>query len=360
MIRFLRFAGDLARANAGGQRPFKLTYAVTDNCSCHCRICSLWKRPRPGAGLEEIDRLFRANPHLSWINLTGGEVVERDDFVEILASARRRTRVYALAFPTAGQQPGEIARKVQEVLRLRLPRLFVTVSLDGPPEVHDRLRGAKGAFERAAETLRRLKEFSSRRFQVRAGLTLSSLNDARPEQLVADLLEAAPFLDRTDLHFNLAHHSPHAYANGPEVIPESGKALSLLAGEVLRRKAGCGPLPLLEAAYWKLSHRFLATGRSPIPCGALAASAFVSPDLYLFPCVSWDHPLLDLRTVDYSLEAGLRHAEAIRARQRARAGECPVCWTPCEAFPTMLSGMARVGVACLRGGKEARASEGRS
>ena len=360
MIRFLRFAGDLVRANVGGQRPFKLTYAVTDNCSCHCRICSLWKKPRPGVELAEIDRLFQANPHLSWINLTGGEVVERDDFVEIIASALRRTRVYLLDFPTAGQQPAEIAGKIKDVLRLRPPRLFVTVSLDGPPEVHDRLRGSPGAFERACETLRRLKELTGRRFQVRAGLTLSALNDARPEQLVADLLQAAPFLERSDLHFNLAHHSPHAYANGPDVVPESGRAQTFLSREVLRRKTGWGPLPLLEAAYWKLSSRFLATRRSPIPCAALAASAFVSPDLLLFPCVSWDQPLVDLRTVGYSLEAAMRQTEVIRTRQQARAGDCPVCWTPCEAFPTMIASVARVGAACLRSNPQGCSSESRS
>ena len=360
MKRQAGLALDLVRANLPGRRarrPFKLTFSVTDECSCRCAICHLWKQPRKGASLEEIEQLFRANPFLAWINLTGGEVLERTDFVEIVRAAHGLTRVCLLDFPTAGQQPEQIEDRIREVLRLRLPRLLVSVSLDGPPEVHDRLRGTQGAFARAAETLQRLKRLESRRFRVYAGLTISSANEADPEQLVTELLQAVPCLTRSDLHFNLAHHSPHAYRNAPTALPDRKGAHEFFATERQRRPRSARPLALLEAGYWKLAQRYLSTQRSPIPCTALSASAFVDPDLRLFPCISWDHPLVDLRTVGYSLEAALEQARVQEARSRARGADCPNCWTPCEAFPNMLSSLARTATACLLDQRPAESGE---
>ncbi len=340
MKRILGLGLDLVRTHlplVGARAPFKLTFVCTDVCSCRCAICNLWQAPREGATTEEFEALLRANPHLSWINLSGGEVVERDDFVRVAETAVLATRVAALDFPTAGQRPAEIEEKVRRVLALPLPRLFVTVSIDGPPATHDRLRGTEGAFGRAAETFERLRAIRDRRLGVYVGLTLSSRNDADPDRLVDDLLTAAPAISRDDLHFNLAHHAPHYYRNRAEDVPDGRRAAAFLRRERARRRRSAAPFALLEAAYWRLSSEFLADGRAPVPCAALGASAYVDPDLRLFPCATWDRPLLDLREVGYSLAEAARRLEVRSARADAEAGRCPGCWTPCEAYPTMLS-----------------------
>lgn len=356
MKRLLGLGLDLARAQlptfpnhangpvgplGRGAAPFKLTFVCTDVCSCRCAICSLWQEPRTGATTEEMTALFRANPHLSWINLSGGEVVEREDFVPVVEAAVSATRVAALDFPTAGQRPAEIEQKVRAVLRLPLPRLFVTVSIDGPPAIHDRLRGTEGAFVRAVETFERLRRVRDGRLGVYVGLTLSSRNDEDPDGLVDALLAAAPSIGRGDLHFNLAHHAPHYYRNRAGDVPDGARAAAFLRRERARRPRSFSPFALLESAYWRLAGEFLAGGSAPVPCAALRASAYVDPDLRLYPCATWDRPLVDLREVDYSLAAAVRLAEVRVAREEARTGRCPGCWTPCEAYPTMLSQVPR-------------------
>ncbi len=340
MRRWLGFAGDVVRANVGRSVPFKLTYIVTDECSCRCAICHLWQDPRRGASLDEIRALFRANSHLSWINLSGGEVVEHESFGEITEAAVRSTRALVLDFPTAGQRPEETERRVRELLRLPIPRVFITVSIDGPPDVHDRLRGTGGAFERAADTFQRLLRLRSRHFQVYAGMTISSRNDENPDGLVHDLLAAAPWLPRERLHFNVAHHAPHYYRNRAGDAPDPRRTASFLRREREGRR-GRGAVAWVERAYWRLADRYLESGASPIPCNALGASAYVDPDLRLYPCATWDRPLVDLREYDYSITRATRAADAIVARRDARAGRCPGCWTPCEAYPTILSQIRR-------------------
>lgn len=347
MRRLLGLMKDVARSNFPGGVPYKLTYIVTEDCSCRCTVCRLWRSPAPGAGLDEIRELFRNNPHLSWINLSGGDVVERDDFCEIVQAAVESTRVYALDFPTAGQQPAEVERRVREVLRLPLPRLFVTVSLDGPEAIHDRLRGVRGAFTRGVETHERLSRIEDRRLAVYVGLTLSSANDSDPEQLTEALLREVPGLERDRLHFNIAHHAPHYYRNKASDRPDRQRTARFLEQERRRRRVPLHPFALLESSYWRLARSYLETGRSPLPCAALSSAAFVDPHLQLFPCATWDRPLLDLREVGYSLARAVEQARVQETRARAVAGDCPGCWTPCEAYPTLLANISRLPGALL-------------
>ncbi len=326
--------------------PYKLTYIVTDECSCRCAICLLWKAPRKGQDLATIERFFRANPQLSWINLSGGEVAERDDFAAIVESAVIATKVLVLDFPTAGQSPRTIESAVRGALSTALPRLFVTVSIDGPPAVHDVLRGTPGAFDRARETLARLRAIPDRRLSSHVGLTFSSRNDADPEGLVSALLAAAPELRREDLHFNLAHHAPHYYKNRPADRPDRARLRRFLLQESTQRDATLEPFALLERAYWRLAADYLATDRSPLPCAALSASAYVDPDLVLYPCATWDRPIARLEDHDYSIDAALRTTEAMAAARAARSLDCPNCFTPCEAYPTILTERWRTLARC--------------
>lgn len=351
MKRLLGFARDLLRGHAlerGTPAPFKLTFVVTDECSCRCAICLLWKAPRRGPPTDEIDALFRANPQLSWINLSGGEVAERPDFPAIVDSAVRHTRVAALDFPTAGQRPDAVVSAVKAALRTELPRLFVTVSIDGPPALHDALRGTPHAFQRAIETIDGLRALADSRLAVYVGLTFSSRNDVDPERVVADLLSAAPRLRREDLHFNVAHHSPHYYRNRPGDSPDPTRIARFLRSESERRSRAFRSFDWLERAYWQLASDFLTTGRTPLPCSALHASAYVDPDLMVYPCATWDHPLGNLRDHGLSLSTLLSRTEALAARADARALRCPNCFTPCEAYPMMLTQRVATIEALLR------------
>ena len=81
--------------------------------------------------------------------------------------------------------------------------------------------------------------------------------------------------------------------------------------------------------------RYLETGRSPVTCGSLAASAFVDPHGVVYPCITEDRPLADLRELDFSLAEVWRRTES--ARDDVVGGRCAGCWTPCEAFPSLMS-----------------------
>jgi MoaA/NifB/PqqE/SkfB family radical SAM enzyme len=340
--RYAALARAVWRARRRSFDPFKLTWIVTERCSLRCATCHLWAdAPLAGPDLATVARVLRANRHLTWLNLSGGDLVERHDAVALLqAVADGLPDLALLDFPTAGQDPDATLAALQPALDSDIPRIYVTVSLDGPDALHDRLRGRPGAAARARETLRRLRAITRPGFQVAVGMTLSRYNV--PAQPVSDgqaLLP--PGIGARELHLNLAHHSAHYYRNREDVTPPPQGALALVDGLARRRGRSRSVLDLVERRYWKHARRFLTRGDTGLSCGALRASVYLGADLRVHPCTIFDHPLGNLADVGHALRRipELQHAAA--ALERVETRDCPRCWSPCEAFPTLLLNAGR-------------------
>src|SRR5262245_20877656 len=277
---------DLARATLGTpQRPFKLTLILTEKCHLRCAMCRLWEgRPSTGPSLAELTEVFARNPWFSWINLSGGELVARSDLDRVLdAMVHHERRLSVLDFPTAGQDPEATERLVRGVLARGVPRLFVTVSIDGPRALHDEIRGVDGAYDRALVTLRRLRALRSRRLRVCPGITVSARNAGSVEATVRALQEDVPGLEPREIHLNLAHHSPHYYRNDPSVVPEREAALAALAA----LPVGRDPLGLLQRLYRRLARGYVRRGHAALPCRATTVSIYVGADLRVHACSTW-------------------------------------------------------------------------
>ena len=340
--RYAALAAAVWRARRRPFDPFKLTWIVTERCSLACRTCQLWSTaPQAGPDLDTVARVVAANPQLTWLNLSGGDLVERPDAPALIERVVTGLPDLALLdFPTAGQDAGAALAALQPALDSDVPRLYVTVSLDGPDATHDRLRGRRGAAARARATLRRLAALRRPGLAVLPGMTLSRHNV--PPQLPADWRSLLPDdVDPAQLHLNLAHHSTHYYRNRDDVAPPPAAAGALVAAVQAARPRSLSPLELVERRYWTLARRFLAQGDAGQACGALSASVFLGADLMLHPCSIFDRPLGRLDAIGFSLRRIPELPGAAAARADVIHGACPRCWSPCEAFPTLLVRLGR-------------------
>lgn len=318
------------------RRPYKLTLALTYRCNFRCLACRTWSRPpAPEMSLGEIESFFARNPDFSWVDLTGGETALREDLPEIIAAiASRSRRLLLLHFPTNGYLVERVLAAARSALRAGIPRFIVSVSLDGPPELHDRLRGVKGAFARALETFVRLRAAGAESY---LGMTLQAENFRRVEETLAAVKREIPRVESSDLHFNLAHRS-FFYNNPGEVSLLPDKPEDLISF-LPRMRGAWRPERFLERRYLSLSRAYLRAGKCPLPCLALSASCFIDPSWTLYPCAGYDRQLGNLRPEDFSLSR-LWSAPAVSALQREIiAGVCPQCWTPCEAYQTILGNL---------------------
>jgi len=336
--RYLRLASDLARASVGGTRlPFKLTVCLTFRCNHRCESCAIWSKPKGvEATADDWDRFFASAGSVSWLDLTGGEVVLRRDLGAIVDSVHRHLRGLALLhFPTNGLLPDAAVRAARHMVRQGGPKVVVTVSVDGPPDAHDRIRGMDGAFESALETLAKLRETPG--VDAYAGFTLQERNLGRIDDTIAAIRAHLPGFDASDLHVNYLHRSPHYFANTDVARP----AAATLDSDLVRFRNSKGlprdPVRVVEWAYLKLASENLVTGRSPIACRSAELSAYVAPDGAVYPCTIDDRPLGRLADHDWNLRELWASSERQRIRDEIAHDRCPGCWTPCEANQTLLS-----------------------
>jgi hypothetical protein len=143
-----------------------------------------------------------------------------------------------------------------------------------------------------------------------------------------------------ELHVNFLNRSGHYFRN-LDCEPVGETAL-LAAVDELKRRRGLPRTPelLIEHLYLSLIPRFVATGRTPLFCQSLRGNCFVAADWTLYPCTIWDRPLLDLRDYEFDLDKAWKNDRVKQCRSRIARKECPNCWTPCEAYPSIL-GMGR-------------------
>jgi MoaA/NifB/PqqE/SkfB family radical SAM enzyme len=325
-------------------RPPKVTAILTERCHLRCTFCRLWESPESGAPVGDWLAFFRANPFLRWVNLSGGELfaIEPARLRELLRGiVAALPRLALLDFPTAGQRPDEVEDAVDTLLATRLPRLAVTVSLDGGASLHDELRGVPGSFERALRTFERLRLRRSSRLIVVAGCTLTDRAREQAGSLRAELAARLPGFDPRELHFNLAHHSSHYYRNAAFERLPGREALEVLE----QAPRGGGALGWVERQYARLARRALHDGFPPTGCEALARTVFVGPQLDVHPCTIWSRPLGNLRDHGFSLERLLAQPEALVARREIDARQCPGCFSPCEAVPAMVAHPLRTALA---------------
>ncbi len=340
--RYLKTARAIGRSNRERlPRPYKLTLALTHRCNLRCRSCLTWKRPPAGEmTLEEIRRFFQRQRRFSWVDLTGGEITLRPDLPEIIeAVVDNSPRLILLHFPTNGYLTEQVLRAARAGSgRWGLKRV-ITVSVDGPPEVHNRLKGKKDSWERALQTFAALRRESG--IETFLGMTLQRDNIELRRQTLAAVRERLPDIRPGDFHYNLAHRSFFYDNLELDPVPDPDIALSELKNLIAGFRPLPGPRKFLERAYLKGAVRFVTGGISPLPCRALSSSCFIDPRWDVYPCTGYDRRLGNLRETDFDLGRIWNDPETARLQQEIINGNCPQCWTPCEAYQTILGNLLR-------------------
>jgi radical SAM protein with 4Fe4S-binding SPASM domain len=125
-------------------------------------------------------------------------------------------------------------------------------------------------------------------------------------------------------------------------MPRTGADELADLGEFVRRRGHrFHPVGWLERRYQRLTPEFVASGRTPVPCKALASSVFVDARWNVYPCSMWDAPLGNLRDSAFDLRGLWQGERALVLRREIEARRCPNCWTPCEAYQSILGNLVR-------------------
>src|SRR5262249_30373040 len=301
----LSLARDVVRANFGAcVLPYKVTLVATYHCNFRCEMCNIWqKKSVDEMTPAEVAGFFDRWPQFSWVHLTGGELFMRRDLEDLVGAIVERDRsLYLLNFPTTGWFGDRTAALVEQILRRGVGRLMTTISIDGPKDVHDDMRGLAGSWDRAVDTLRRLRVVKRRNFQVVAGMTLVARNAALVDETVAAIRRAVPGFERNDLHLNIGHESAHYFANAGSL---AGTPADQVTAAIDAHRAQAGgrlhPVRFLPGRYQALVADYYRHHRSPLPCTALSSSCFIDPYWNVFACSIWNRSIGSLRDEQFDL-----------------------------------------------------------
>jgi len=346
MLRKVKLAQNIFLSNIRSlSLPYKLTFILTSRCNCRCKMCLVWQRqyPEEELSLAEIRQFFKNNPYFSWVNLSGGEIFLREDLLDIIrAISEYSPYLYLLDFPTNGILTEQIVSNVKKALAFLKSFLVVTVSIDAHPQIHNQIRNFPDAWKKAIGTYRQLRSIRQKNFKVFIGLTLSAFNQDHIEETYYTFKKAIPGFSYKEIHLNIAHISEHYYRNPNMPLFDKKKVIEIIRDFKKRKGIPLSKEAILERLYQNNIQRYLTENKTPFPCQALQASCFIDPYGNVYPCSNFGKRIGELRSNSYKLKPIWDSAFSQDLRKKIRNRECPQCWTPCEAYQTILGNLFKI------------------
>ncbi|MGO8761355.1 MAG: radical SAM protein [Desulfobaccales bacterium] len=301
--------------------PVNFNFNLTRRCNLKCAMCEQHRHDPGPTGLPWYNP-SRELPLSTWVNLldqvsafrprlylTGGEPTLYPHFAAFLTEAKRRGCLVHL------QTNGTLLDRVADSLVAQGVEM-VTVSLDGPLEVHDAIRGQEGAFQKTCAGIKALVAARDRQRSpgpiilincVISKASLPTLDHMVPlaRELGADILQIQHTIFNT-----AANVQRHNRALSPEFAAQAGLDLappSIPEGEYYESEITPADLPglldqlrkvrrlakdrlkllllpnlppdLLTPYYLDLAHPF------PQVCNALWKNCRILPDGTVSPCL---------------------------------------------------------------------------
>jgi MoaA/NifB/PqqE/SkfB family radical SAM enzyme len=286
-------------------------------------MCNIWQMT-PGEEMpaEEYRKLPRT---VRDVNVTGGEPFLRDDIVEVVRTINETCGRPRIVVSTNGFERRRIMHAAPALMKLGR-NVGLAVSLDGIGEKHDEIRGVQGGFEKALGTLKQLRTIGYR--NVRVAFTAQRSN---VEHLgaVYDLSRQFGYQFTTSVAQNSEFY--FSTAENESVDP---RELEAELKYVMRKELlSASPKRWLRAYFYNGVIRYNVAGERLLGCTAGRDSFFMDPAGVVYPCLTLNRPMGNLR--QSSFEAIWESEEARAVRRAVDACRQP-CWMICTARSSML------------------------
>jgi len=302
--------------------PVDAVIAVTYRCDSRCNMCNIWQLP---PGREMTPDQYRVLPEtLRDVNVTGGEPFLRDDLVDVVAEVNERCKSPRIVISTNGFQHRRIMHAAPDLLKIGR-NVGIAVSLDGIGEMHDRIRGIEGGFDRVIETLTQLRKLGYR--NVRVAFTAQREN-VRHLGAVYDLSRQFGFQFTT----SVAQNSEFYFSTDENQQVEPERLGADLTYVMRKELLSLSPKRWLRAYFYAGVIEYNRLGRRVLQCRAGRDSFFMDPEGNVFPCLTLERPMGNL------LEASFEQIWSGSAAETARTAvdRCAMpCWMICTARSSM-------------------------
>ncbi len=302
--------------------PYKILINLTNNCNSRCNFCNIWKINKENPNLvkkeiniTQITKLFKEiNKNLLWLSLSGGEVTLVPYYKDLILAAKRYCpKLKILTFTTNALLP---QRALEYALFAQKQGLdvFIIISLDGSRELHNKLRGVPGNYQKAWETYHLMKKS---KINCHFGLTVSDAN--------FDFIKFQYKALRQDIKSITFVHDNGIYNKNNKInYRKISKGLNIIYKNYLIKS-----IPeIIEKVHIKISILFLNKGASSniIPCEVMNTSAHIMPHGEIRPCMYL--PILGNIKNDNIVKV-YTGERAKNIRRLIKQNKCVHCWMNC-------------------------------
>lgn len=342
----LRVISAMGRGVIEPREPGYLILYVNNVCNLRCSMCLAWDRMQQRTDdltLDEFIKLSRSFKNLVQLTLTGGEPTLNHDLPRIAEAFYQNSRLAKCTLVTNGTYPARVLGQVEETLE-RCPHLdlAVTVSLDGPREIHERIRGVEGCFDKSCGCLDRLialRDAGKRREHLSVGVT-TVISKYNWDQ-VTEFYEFIKKRFRVDAHAVLLARGSTKEADARDVPLAAYRAMSALIQREDNRSGQYLSLPLkaVTNAMRTVVERVARNNEHVIPCVAGRKLVEVYSNGDVIPCEiienKRDPHLGNVRDFDYDIVRLLQAEKARTMRRFIRDTKCR-CTFECAMYASLV------------------------
>lgn len=316
------------------RRPIQLTFFLTTSCNANCPFCFYLSGKKNNAlktdelTLEEIKKISASTGNLLWLAFSGGEVFLREDLAEIVKVFYENNKPSIILIPTNGLMPEAIREKTEAILKQCSKSTFVVkLSLDGPEEINDTLRGVKGAFKKTIETYNKLRPLLERyrNFELGFNSVFCSLN----QDYIKDIRAIISGLGGAATH-TVSLIRGDMPDHGLKQI-DIGKYQETIAALAADLKDGASGLYRFRSARLKAAQNILQgdiiyetinSRKRVIPCYAGRLTLVLTETGDVYPCETFEHRMGNVRESGYDIRGLLSEKDAKDEVRRIIRGGC--------------------------------------
>lgn len=304
------------------RNPIQLTFFLTRRCNAGCPFCFYISDKNDSGSIlseltiEEIKKVSASIGKLLWLAFSGGEIFLRNDLVKITRIFYENNKPSIILLPTNGLLPDAIKEMSEEILkRCKNSIVVLKLSLDGTEDLHDSLRGVKGAFKKTIETYERLGGLLDKyeNFELGVNTVFCSANQDNMDEII----ESVNRLDRVKTHtVSLIRGEVSDITLKKVSIDKYLETVKKIEGNLKKRTTGIYRFKgaRLKAAQDILQRRLiyetLLRIRRMTPCYAGKLTLVLTEAGDVYPCESFTNKIGNVRESGYDIKRILKSEKA--------------------------------------------------
>lgn len=295
---------------------------VTGQCNGACNMCNIWKLPDNQELNLDILKNFLISPELSEVedlSVSGGEpLLKKDlkDFTIFLLSVFPKLTMFFIN--TNGLMPektAEFAKQLSEQAMLlnRDLKLFFSISIEGPKDIHELIRGR--SYDLSMKTISLLKELNLPNLNVSLSMTVQKSNS----EFVNEVRELAKKMN-CGFSFRFVDFSDNYYEN----LDNKDLSLTQAEARLILEKVKDN---FTDDRFFQVLYKNVCENRNEVMlndngeliCEAGDLFIFVKNDGNVYPCIYSNQVIGNIKT-------------GLESFKLERLESCPCC-TECHIYP---------------------------